>query len=105
MPSAEQLYLTTILAITGTFTGPLKGPKGMIAPTGKRFEITVVDVHEFDDQGRFLFTRAFMDVHSFMRQLGVDPSEYLDAYDPEVYVREARAKQAEIWRAGSLPGR
>ncbi len=63
---------TVVLEITwqGTQTGPLPGPNGTIAPTGKQQTTRAGWVMNFDG-GRVHRSRHYFDMLSFMKQLGV----------------------------------
>jgi predicted ester cyclase len=58
-------------AITGTHRGPIPGPQGPIAPTGKRIEFKGSAKLKFDSQGAIVEERREMDVAEFARQLGI----------------------------------
>ncbi len=63
---------TVVLEITwrGTHTGPLPGPTGTIAATGKHQTTRAGWVLDFDG-GRVKRSRHYFDMLSFMQQLGV----------------------------------
>ena len=62
---------TAVLEVTwtGTHTGPLEGPTGTIAATGKQQTTRAGWVMEFDN-GKLNQSRHYFDMLSFMRQLG-----------------------------------
>ncbi len=55
---------------TGTHTGPLQGPTGVIPPTGKKVTINASEFIEWQD-GRFTKLVNYQDSASLMRQIGV----------------------------------
>ncbi len=63
---------TVVLEVTwrGTPTGPLPGPSGPIAPTGKQQTTRAAWVLDFDGS-RVKRSRHYFDMLSFMQQLGV----------------------------------
>ena len=63
---------TVVLEITwkGTHTGPLSGPSGTIAPTGKEQTTRAGWVLDFEGD-RVKRSRHYFDMLSFMQQLGV----------------------------------
>ena len=54
----------------GTHTGPLKGPMGEIAATGRRLEMQFVEVYRFRN-GKIAEGRMYFDSGTFMAQLGL----------------------------------
>ena len=62
---------TAVLEVswTGTQTGPLQGPGGTIAPTGKQQTTRFGWVLEIDN-GKLKQSRHYFDMLSFMQQLG-----------------------------------
>ena len=70
--SAVAVGSTVVLEITwrGTHTGPLPGPSGTIAPTGKEQTTRAGWVMDIDG-GRIKRSRHYFDMLSFMQQLGV----------------------------------
>jgi steroid delta-isomerase-like uncharacterized protein len=59
-------------SLTGTHTGPLKTPKGEIAPTGKSFRVRMCAVFEFaPGTDRIVCERVYFDRGSILRQLGL----------------------------------
>ncbi len=69
--SAVSTGNTAVLEVTwtGTHTGPLEGPTGTIAATGKQQTTRAGWVMEFDN-GKLNQSRHYFDMLSFMRQLG-----------------------------------
>ena len=63
---------------TGTHTGPLEGPQGTIAPTGKGITIRGADAITVRD-GLITSHRAYYDQMGFMIQLGLIPEEAVAA--------------------------
>jgi len=57
----------------GTHTGPLQGPAGTIAPTGRRFAFAFCDVLQARD-GKFVAHRIYWDNATFLAQLGLMPA-------------------------------
>lgn len=58
--------------LTGTHTGPLKTPKGEIAPTGKGFRVRMCAVFEFaPGTDRIVCERVYFDQGSILKQLGI----------------------------------
>lgn len=58
---------------TGTHTGPLAGPGGVIPATGRGFTLPYVDIFQARD-GRFVSHRMYWDNAMFLAQLGVPPA-------------------------------
>jgi steroid delta-isomerase-like uncharacterized protein len=58
---------------TGTHTGPLAGPFGVIPPTGKRGMIRAVEVFVFSGD-KIKETRHYFDVLSMLAQIGALPA-------------------------------
>lgn len=56
----------------GTHTGPLMTPAGQIPPTGRPFELQIAEVYRIKN-GKLTQMRAYYDLASFMRQLGLTP--------------------------------
>ena len=65
---------TVVLEVTwqGTHTGPLVGPKGTVAATGKQQTTRTSWVLNFDG-GKIKESRHYFDMLSFMQQLGILP--------------------------------
>ena len=55
---------------TGTHAGPLRGPAGEIAPTGRTADMRVCGVYEFDE-GKITSFHLYFDQAELLRQLGV----------------------------------
>jgi len=55
-----------------THTGPLITPGGEIAPTGRRVELKFAEIYQMKD-GKIRQLRAYYDVATMMRQLGLMP--------------------------------
>jgi steroid delta-isomerase-like uncharacterized protein len=58
---------------TGTHTGPLAGPSGVIPATGRSFSLPYVDIFQARD-GRFVSHRIYWDNAAFLAQLGLLPA-------------------------------
>jgi hypothetical protein len=58
---------------TGTHTGPLAGPAGVIPATGRSFTLPYVDIFQARE-GRFTSHRIYWDNAMFMAQLGLMPA-------------------------------
>ena len=80
-PDARTEVLTTIVEgdwvateHIGRFTntGPLLTPAGEIAPTGKRVELQIAEIYHMKDE-KISLLRAYYDVATMMRQLGLMP--------------------------------
>ena len=56
----------------GTHTGPLQSPAGDVPPTGRSFELRIAEVYELRD-GKIDSLRAYYDIATFLRQLGLMP--------------------------------
>ena len=56
----------------GTNTGPLAGPAGDVPPSGRAFELRIAEVYQLRG-GRLARLRAYYDMATFMRQLGLIP--------------------------------
>jgi steroid delta-isomerase-like uncharacterized protein len=56
----------------GTHTGPLVGPQGTIAATGREAEFRLCDVYQIQN-GKFVGGRSYFDSATMMRQLGLMP--------------------------------
>ena len=59
---------------TGTQTGPLAGPMGMMPPSNKKVSMTGAEFTQHNAQGLIVSERGYFDVASFMMQLGVMPA-------------------------------
>jgi len=59
---------------TGTQTGALAGPGGTIPPTGKHVAIKGAEFIKVDSQGLIVDERGYLDLVSFLTQLGVMPA-------------------------------
>jgi steroid delta-isomerase-like uncharacterized protein len=58
---------------TGTHTGPLAGPGGVIPPTGRSFTLPYVDIFHVRD-GKVASHRIYWDNAMFLAQLGLMPA-------------------------------
>jgi len=58
---------------TGTHTGPLAGPAGVIPATGRSFSLPYVDIFQARD-GKLVSHRMYWDNATFLAQLGVLPA-------------------------------
>jgi hypothetical protein len=58
---------------TGTQTGPLAGPGGMIPASGRSFSLPYVDIFQAQD-GKFVPHRIYWDNATLLLQLGVLPA-------------------------------
>ena len=58
---------------TGTHTGPLAGPGGVIPATGRSFSLPYVDIFQARD-GKFVSHRIYWDNATFLAQLGIMPA-------------------------------
>ena len=58
---------------TGTHTGPLAGPGGVIPATGRSFTLPYVDIFQARD-GKLVSHRMYWDNAMFLAQLGVLPA-------------------------------
>ena len=65
---------TVVLEVTwkGTHTGPFKGPKGTLPPTGKQQTTRASWVLNFEG-GKIKESRHYFDMLSFMQQIGALP--------------------------------
>ncbi len=63
-------WTCSIARFRGTFSGPMKGPDGDIAPTGKKFDVEFCTVARWDD-GQIVEENLFYDLVTFMKQIGV----------------------------------
>jgi ketosteroid isomerase-like protein len=80
--------------LSATHTGPMQGPEGEIAPTGKRIRIRECDVITVRD-GLVVSHRFYFDQLDFLGQLGLlEPSEIVlpDARTPSSPRSEAPAR-------------
>lgn len=57
----------------GTHTGPLMTSAGQVPATGRPFELQIAEVYRMKG-GKLTHMRAYYDLASFMRQLGLMPS-------------------------------
>jgi predicted ester cyclase len=58
--------------LTGTHLGPLRTPKGEIAPTGKAFRVRMMASFEFaPDSAKIVCERPYFDQRAVMRALGL----------------------------------
>jgi steroid delta-isomerase-like uncharacterized protein len=69
---AERDWVVVEFTGRGTHQGPLAGPAGEIAPTGRRVEVPFCDVFQFEN-GRIVRGRTYFDAATLMRQLGLLP--------------------------------
>ena len=59
--------------LTGTHLGPLRTPKGEIAPTGKTFRVRMMASFEFaPDSARIVCERPYFDQRAVIRALGAE---------------------------------
>ncbi len=58
------------MTATGTHTGPLQTPAGVIPATGKEIELKVSEFFEWEN-GKFTKITNYQDAGSLMRQIGV----------------------------------
>ena len=66
-------YTCLVSTITGTFTKPMPVPGGgHLAPTGKSFRLTMVNVNRWKD-GKIIEETIIWDNLEFARQLGIAP--------------------------------
>ncbi len=56
----------------GTHTGVLKAPSGEIAPTGRRVEVSCVEVYKLRN-GKVSEGRLYFDAATMLAQLGISP--------------------------------
>ncbi len=63
-------WTCSIARFRGTFSGPMNGPDGDIAPTGKKFDVEFCTVARWDD-GQIVEENLFYDLVTFMKQIGV----------------------------------
>ena len=63
-------WTCSIARFRGTFSGPMKGPDGDIAPTGQKFDVEFCTVARWDD-GQIVEENLFYDLVTFMKQIGV----------------------------------
>jgi len=64
--------VATKLTITGTMTGPLKGPQGTLPPTGKRLEVPCAVFFRIAE-GKIVEIWGYYDSVPFLKALGVLP--------------------------------
>jgi steroid delta-isomerase-like uncharacterized protein len=57
--------------VSGTNTGPLQLPTGLIAPTGRRVEFSASGFSDIDAMGRIREERRYFDVAGVIAQLGL----------------------------------
>lgn len=72
------LYATEEQAVVefrghGTHTGPLRGPAGEVAPTGKKFELRFCQLFRISN-GKITSIVTYYDAMGFMQQLGLMPA-------------------------------
>jgi predicted ester cyclase len=72
----------------GTHTGPLRGPEGVLPPTGKRIELELCEVYVMQF-GKIVSGRSYFDGASLVRQLGIgaQPMAQAEAAKEPVEVR------------------
>ena len=56
-----------------THTGPLPSPSGVIAPTGRTVELAFAEIYRLRS-GRLVLLRAYYDLATLLRQLGLLPA-------------------------------
>lgn len=59
--------------MSGTHTGPLQAPTGLIPATNRRFESGIAAVGLVDEAGLIVEERRYYDIAGLMTQLGVMP--------------------------------
>ena len=69
---AERDWVVVEFTGRGTHQGPLAGPAGEIAPTGRWVEVPFCDVFQFEN-GKIVRGRTYFDAATLMRQLGLLP--------------------------------
>jgi predicted ester cyclase len=70
-------HLASIVLLKGTNSGPLQGPGGATMPaTNKKFAFLLGHTGEFDASGPLGEDRLYMDVGSFLGQLGLNPGPH-----------------------------
>jgi steroid delta-isomerase-like uncharacterized protein len=57
--------------ISGTNTGPLQLPTGLIAPTGRRLEFSASGFSDISEMGKIREERRYFDVAGLLSQLGL----------------------------------
>jgi steroid delta-isomerase-like uncharacterized protein len=65
-------WLVQEFTLQGTHTAPLKGPAGMIPPTGKKVHSHAVTVARYEN-GQIVEARLYFDQTEVMTQLGLMP--------------------------------
>jgi len=65
-------WTCSIARLTGTMTGPMKGPNGTeIPPTGKSFAVDFCTVAHWDENGQIIEENLFYDLVGVMKQIGL----------------------------------
>jgi steroid delta-isomerase-like uncharacterized protein len=62
---------TVNVVFKGTHRGPLQGPQGAIAPTGKQVAVNGSMTHKFNAQGQIVEERRQYKMEEMLKQLGV----------------------------------
>jgi steroid delta-isomerase-like uncharacterized protein len=57
--------------VSGTHTGPLQLPTGLISPTGRRLEFSASGFSDLDAMGKIREERRYFDVAGLLSQLGL----------------------------------
>ncbi len=69
---AKDETVVALWSATGTHTGPLNGPSGVIPPTGKKFTGTAVNVED-NRNGKLVRVITSYDLLALLQQLGLVP--------------------------------
>lgn len=70
--SGDSVAMRTIL--TGTFDNEYASPMGPIAPNGQPFYLEIINIFQFNDEGKIQEEWAQFDTASYMGQLGAMPA-------------------------------
>jgi predicted ester cyclase len=103
--------ILTVVLLKGTQKGPLPGPQGEIAPTGKKIGYLAVQHVQLTPDGRSVAKERFMyDGGTFMSQLGLSPMPARKALEtgwadkPSLISSGTDAEKANIAALGAYTG-
>jgi steroid delta-isomerase-like uncharacterized protein len=59
------------MVLTGTHTGPLETPQGLLPPSGGRLDLPIAAFADVDEAGQYRELRRYFDPATLLRQLGL----------------------------------
>jgi steroid delta-isomerase-like uncharacterized protein len=85
---------------TATFTGFMKSPTGVIAPTNQSYKLFVASLFRINTQGLIIEQRTYWDMDSWAEQIGIDPRLLLQTSSNEQNFKRMRAKPFLLQKLG-----